>query len=129
MMISRSIRRFSALAAVFAVSLQALWPLLSHARPKDFALLTPLCTVDGITHYLEIKTGKTTPLEQRSAQHGEHCKLCVFGDDKAVAVSSLDVSVFLLAGNTGDRTALRAKPFHELPKILSARPRAPPAVA
>ena len=92
--------RLAALLAAFAVMLQALWPLLSHARPKDPSLLVPVCTVDGVTHYLDLKSGKA-PLDERSALHGEHCKLCVFGDGKALAVPSLDVAVFLLAGDAG----------------------------
>jgi hypothetical protein len=84
MRVGRSLRRCAALAAIFAIALQALWPLVSHAGQKDRSLLVPLCTIDGITHFQEIQLGKA-PLEQRSAQHGEHCKLCVFGGDRDVA--------------------------------------------
>ena len=128
MMFSRSIRRFAALAAIFAITLQALWPLLSHARPKDVALLAPLCTVDGITHYLEIKAGKPTPLDERSAQHGEHCKLCVFGGDRDAAVPYSNALVLVVQASTPD-ISLPAGPPADPLHLLSARPRAPPAIA
>jgi hypothetical protein len=121
----RSVRRFAALAAILAIALQALWPLLSHARPKDPSLLVPVCTVEGITHYLEIKAGRTTPLDDRSASHGEHCKLCVLGDGNAFAVSSLDLSAFLLAGDANPETVGPAEPFLEATR-LPTQPRAPP---
>ena len=128
MMLHRSLRRFAALAAAFAVTLQALWPLLSHARPNDKTLLVPLCTVDGITHYLEIKSGKT-PLDQRSASHGEHCKLCIFGDAKAAVVSAPDNSAFLPVSSTDQRPVSPAPQLSRLPHLFPAQPRAPPAVS
>ena len=127
MILRRSFRRFAAVAAACAISLQALWPLLSHARPKDLSLLAPLCTVDGVTHYLEIKAGRTTPLEQRSAQHGEHCKLCVFGDGKAVASLPPDCPAFLLVLDGNPAIAPPAASYHGAAQSLPAQPRAPPA--
>jgi len=128
MILARSMKRFAALAAVFAITLQALWPLLSHARPNDISLLAPLCSVDGATHYLEIKAGKPTPLDQRSAQHGEHCKLCVFGDGKSLALVA-PVSISLLTGKEGDETAVSFQSPFESPLLLPSQPRAPPAIA
>jgi hypothetical protein len=125
MMRFRRGRRFAALAAMFAITLQALWPLLSHARPGGPSLLVPVCTVEGVTHYLEIKAGRTTPLEERSASHGEHCKLCVLGDGNAFAVFSLDLSAFLPAGHAIGETAKPAEPLREATH-LPAQPRAPP---
>jgi len=114
--------------AAFAVMLQALWPLLSHARPRDPSLLVPICTIDGITHYLELKSGKT-PLDERSALHGEHCKLCVFGDAKAVAVAALDISVFLLVDNKTHKAVYRPVPSPEPANHPPAQPRAPPEIS
>jgi hypothetical protein len=128
MKLFRSVKRFAALAAMLAITLQALWPLLSHARPNDPSLLVPVCTVDGITHYLEIKYGRTTPLDERTASHGEHCKLCVLGDGNAFAVLSLDLSAFLLAGNAIGAIARPAEPLLEATH-LPAQPRAPPQVS
>jgi Protein of unknown function (DUF2946) len=128
MMVGRSIRRFAAFAAVFAVTLQALWPLLSHARPKDLSLLAPLCTVDGITHYLEVKAGKPTPLDERSAQHGEHCKLCVFGGDRDAAVQPWIESAFV-SPVTNSVVSSFAVTFSRSAYLLPAHPRAPPQLS
>ena len=123
MMLFRSRRRFAALAAMLAIMLQALWPLLSHARPKDPPLLVPVCTVDGVTHYFELKAGKT-PLDERTASHGEHCKLCVFGDGNSFAVLGSDFSTFLPAGNALRKTSQAEPPLEAT--HLPAQPRAPP---
>lgn len=119
--------RLVAWLAAGAVLLQALWPLLSHARPKDPSLLVPVCTIDGVTHFLEIKKGKT-PLEERSASHGEHCKLCVFGPEKPVAAGDAKAvfSPFETAAVRFLRTG-RSDPPGFFP--ASARPRAPPAAS
>ena len=118
--------RLVAWIAACAVLLQALWPLLSHARPRDPSLQVPVCTIDGVTHFLEIKTGKT-PLEERSSSHGEHCKLCVFGDGKPVlnAVVHPDASLWVAS----HKVAALQSSFPEQLQLLSARPRAPPAVS
>ncbi len=128
-MLSRSIRRCAALAAVFAITLQALWPLLSHARPAELSLLAPLCTIDGVTHYLEIKAGKSTPLDERSAQHGEHCKLCVFGSGKLAVLASATVPALLV--ETGSTLAVTSRqPSHQKHQLHPpAQPRAPPAIS
>jgi Protein of unknown function (DUF2946) len=118
--------RLAAFAAMLAMALQAFWPLLAQARPRIAGELVPVCTVEGTTHYLELPAGKS-PLDERSASHGEHCKLCVFGDGKAVDVSSVDLSVFLRTGNTEQSTATPSVPFHQSPHLLPAQPRAPPS--
>lgn len=117
-------RRSVAWIAAFAVLLQALWPLLSHARPKDASLLVPVCTVDGVTHFLEIKTGKT-PLEERRSSHGEHCKLCVFGGDKVAAVVA-PVSVALISGTSQAVPLAKFVPLAVSTRRSPAHPRAPP---
>ena len=127
MMFTRSTRHFTAFAAVFAITLQALWPLLSHARPKDPSLLVPVCTVDGITHNLEIKSGRTTPLDERSASHGEHCKLCVFGGDRDVAVLPANVPA-LIAEASQSEVSPSAEQCTVPLYLFSSRPRAPPAI-
>jgi len=127
MMIRRSFRRFAALAAVFAITLQALWPLLSHARPQDPSLQVPVCTVDGVTHYIEIKSGKTTPLDERSATHGEHCKLCLLGDGKAVL--SVTVGPVTASRIPSCKVVAIQNSLQEQSPLLSAHPRAPPQVS
>ncbi len=122
-----ALRRFAALAALLAIGLQSLWPLIAHAKPRVAGELVPVCTINSITHYLELPAGKT-PLEQRSASHGEHCQLCVFGNGKAAAiVSSPAVSVFSFE-KTFVRTESRSIPAAEATDHPPAQPRAPPVV-
>jgi hypothetical protein len=116
--------RLVAWIATFAVLLQALWPLLSHARPKDASLLVPVCTIDGVTHFLELKTGKT-PLDERSSSHGEHCKLCVFGGDKVAVVVAPD-AVVLISGALQARPLAKFVPLSVSAHRSRAHPRAPP---
>ena len=78
-------RSFAAWLANLGIALQALWPLISQARPEVPGHLVPLCTVDGVTHYLELPGGKP-PGEERSATYHEHCKLCVFGVERLGAL-------------------------------------------
>ena len=124
MMFSRLFRRSAALAAAAAIALQALWPLLAQARPADPTVQVPLCSVDGAVHYQEIKLGKSTPLDERAASHGEHCKLCVLGDGKAVLNGAVD-SVFVPCGKSSKVVTLKSS-FQEPLHIFSASPRAPP---
>ena len=128
MRLSLSGRRLAALAAAFAVALQALWPLLSHARPQDPSLLVPLCTVEGVTHYLELKTGKT-PLDERTALHGDHCQLCVFGADRHAAISSGHATPRAVSSCTDSTNFFHASPLPEPLSRSPAQPRAPPAVS
>jgi hypothetical protein len=125
-----SLRRNRSIAwiAAFAVLLQALWPLLSHARPNDLSLPITLCSVNGVTHSLEIKVGKTTPLDKRAASHGEHCKLCVFGDGKGVALVVVDLSPFAPEIQSS-RNSGTPQAFFPQEALNSARPRAPPAAS
>ena len=126
MTFNRGNRRIAALAAAFAILLQTLWPLLSHARPKDPSLLVPVCTVDGVTHYLEIKTGETTPLEERSSTHDEHCKLCVFESARDVAVPGSND--FLSVSSISEDSQIISRPVSSVRPAghYPARPRAPP---
>jgi hypothetical protein len=60
--------------AMLAIALHALWPLIAQARPKS-AVLVPVCTVEGVTHYIELPGGRT-PLDDSAASHQEHCAYC-----------------------------------------------------
>ncbi|MGQ0512080.1 MAG: DUF2946 family protein [Betaproteobacteria bacterium] len=126
MILQRSLRKGAAIAAMLALVLQALWPLVSQAASRERTELVPLCTVDGITHFLELKLGKT-PLEKRTALHGEHCKLCVFGADR-LAVLPPPVAVALLVDLPAAMPSVASATL--LPDSFShppAQPRAPPA--
>ena len=46
-------KKFTTWLAILAVALNALWPLIAQARPKN-VLLVPVCTVEGVTHYMEL---------------------------------------------------------------------------
>src|SRR5438477_10469718 len=70
------VRKLGMWLALLAIALQAAWPLLAAAKPRGVALV-PLCTVDGVTHYLEVPTGK--PPAGDPALHGDHCAFCLIG--------------------------------------------------
>ena len=124
MILFRSVRRVAALAAIFALALQALWPLVAQARPRIAGELVPVCTIEGVTHYLELPAGKS-PLEERSASHGEHCQLCVFGAERNVAPVFQDE--FLVSQPETSRPSSRVVPGTEPLDHPPAQPRAPPA--
>ena len=111
--------------AVIAMALQALWPLLAQARPRS-SVLVPVCTVQGVTHYVELPAGKS-PAEEQSDTHHEHCSFCSFGGER-VTLSPFLQSII-------STTAEEAQPPHvdacdlRGEKAASARPRAPPAVS
>jgi len=109
---------------MLAVLLNALWPLLAHAKPAG-SLTVPVCTVGGETHYIEIERGDS-PLDQRSKAQHDHCKLCVFGAERVTALPSQQ-AVLALDAAIDARPAPRSEP---LPAFLAFRPeqsRAPPA--
>ena len=69
-------RKLATWLGIAAIALQIAWPLIAVAKPRAVTLV-PLCTVDGVTHYLEVPTGKAPPEE--SSSHGDHCALCYLG--------------------------------------------------
>ena len=116
--------RTAALLAIFAVALQALWPLLAQAKPTVPGERVPVCTIEGITHYVELPA-VDTPVEKRSAAHHEHCKMCVFGAEKLAALPVAAPPVVLVAGRERAADAISAVPAsNSFPK--PALPRAPP---
>ncbi|SRR5581483_7608331 len=117
------LRRSAAWLAALAMALQALWPLIAQARPRSVTLV-PICAVEGVTHYYELKGGET-PLEKRSASQHEHCAFCAFHDARAIALPnaprpplvSHPAAVTPLYALVAQAVAQRHPP---------ARPRAPP---
>ena len=109
--------------AIVLVALNALGPRVAHARPTVPGLLVPLCTIDGITHYSELPAPKP-PLEQRSDANHEHCKICVFGIERAF-VSTVPLPVINPAGRE-IAPPLAAAELADRLLDSSARPRAPP---
>lgn len=120
---TRASRRAAWLLAFFAVVLQATWPLLAQATPRSF-LLVPVCSAGGETHYAEVP-GAPSPVEKRSAQHGQHCGLCVVGAAMAPAAPDLPV----LAGVSFSAPSTNTTFFAAVPAVLPGRPRAPPALS
>ncbi|HZQ75568.1 MAG TPA: DUF2946 family protein [Burkholderiales bacterium] len=118
------LRRSAAWLAALAMALQALWPLIAQARPRSVTLV-PICTVEGVTHYYELKGGET-PLEQRSAAQHEHCSFCFFGAERfaalpaALPVAACEATRFLPAD-------ARVEAPRRFPQLKGSRPRAPPA--
>jgi hypothetical protein len=117
--------RLAAWIAVLAMALNAFWPLIAQAKPSSVTLV-PVCTVQGVTHYIELPGGNS-PLEQKSSAQHEHCSFCSFGGER-VALAPLLQAIIATRVE-------QAQPPHvdacELRSETSsnARPRAPPAVS
>jgi hypothetical protein len=67
-------RKLGTWLGIAAIVLQIGLPLVAGSLPKSVALV-PLCTVDGVTHYVEVPTGKDLP----DTVHGDHCPFCCTG--------------------------------------------------
>ena len=119
--------RVAALLALFAMALSALWPLISQAKPLVPGAQVPVCTIEGITHYVELPA-TDTPVEQRSAAHHEHCKMCVFGAERVAALPVASAPFEPGAGREAVQPLFQASTspssFHP-----PAQPRAPPAAS
>ena len=116
------VRKLGTWLAILAITLQAAWPLLAAAKPRSVALV-PLCTVDGVTHYLEVPAGKT-PLDESAKTHGgDHCAFCFLGAAGAVS-SHVDFELAL------DVRGQRIAPSADLSRLSQDRnlhrARAPP---
>ena len=117
--------RIAAYLAALAMALNALWPLIAQAKPRSVTLV-PVCTVQGVTHYIELPGGNS-PLEQKSSAQHEHCSYCSFGGER-VALSPFLQSIV-------STRVEEARPPHvdacesRSERSSSARPRAPPAVS
>jgi hypothetical protein len=121
--VTRRFRTPAAWLATLAIALHALWPLIAHAKPAN-ALLVPVCSIEGTTHYVELQ-GSDTPLDKRSAAQHDHCKLCVFGAERlavpAAQFPALPVAVAPDGVAVLHRVVLPAFQF-----VPPAQPRAPP---
>jgi hypothetical protein len=116
-------RRLPAYLAILAIALQALWPLLAQAKPKN-VVLVPVCTVQGVTHYIELPKGNA-PVEQKTASQHDHCSFCTGGGDRiALAANPADPLLLKVASSAPRSTD---HPFLESQKHFHARSRAPPA--
>ena len=117
-------RRLPAYLAIVAIALQALWPLLAQARPKD-VVLVPVCTVQGVTHYLELpKSG--APIEQKAASQHDHCSFCSGGGDR---IAPSCTSAFKAIAPSSFAVPANELVLLEYQSPVVARPRAPPAAS
>ena len=112
--------------AILAIALQALWPLIAQAKPAAPSVLLPVCSVDGVTHYIELAPSDS-PLDQNSAVHHEHCQLCVFGGDRVAALPAASIPVLVVETAFEDAPVRSVVASPETPSYLPAQPRAPPA--
>src|SRR5215471_118383 len=117
-------RRLAAWLALLAIALQAFWPLLAQAKPKN-VVLVPVCTVQGVTHYVELpKSG--VPVERRAASQHDHCSFCASGGERAALASAFPVLKFMDVSSTP--FFAREEIAVENHSVSAARPRAPPVL-
>jgi hypothetical protein len=114
--------------AAFAVVLQALWPLLAHARPGESRLLAPVCAVGGSTHYIDLNSGKAPP-EERGALFGNHCKLCTVGFDRIAALPAEPAVLLAVVKPAVEQAIAQPVPLPEPLNHPPAQPRAPPEIS
>jgi len=118
------VRKLGSWIALLAIVLQASWPLLANAKPRAVALV-PLCTVDGVTHYLELPAGET-PLEESSRTHHEHCSFCFLGQLCAVASQP---GIGMACDARAEKAPAAATPAPAQPRFIIQDARAPPFCA
>jgi hypothetical protein len=120
-----NLRRSAAWLAAFAMALQALWPLIAQAKPRS-STLVPICTVEGVTHYFELKKGDS-PLEKSSTARHESCAFCLLGG--AAALPSVP-HVFHADSLVADEPVQPLlQPFASRSFSSAHPPRAPPVVS
>jgi len=95
------------------MALQALWPLIAQAKP---ATLVPVCTVGGVTHYVEVPTGGTPA----DSQH-EHCSFCFTG--AALPLQEVVQGLGAFSFSSPESCSFSSRGF----TLVSAAARAPPA--
>jgi len=105
------------------MALQALWPLVAQAKPDVPGVRVPVCTIEGITHYVELPAADS-PVEQSSAAHHEHCKMCVFGAAKLALAAVTHLLPTSRAREPAAQTSCAV--FSASASDLPAQPRAPP---
>src|SRR6185369_12953020 len=119
--------RFAALLAIFAIAMQALWPLIAQAKPVVPGERVPVCTIEGITHYIELPAPDSA-VEKSSAAHHEHCKMCVFGAER-IAVLPVAAPLITLAQDPQQSLDSLCAVSSPSPLHRPALARAPPAAS
>lgn len=118
--------RTATLLALLAMALQMFWPLLARSKPSGPALLVEICTIEGVTHYVQLPAGKT-PLEQRCEHQHEHCQFCVFGSERNATLASPEHHTSVVAPASAGPGNVVHIPAHARSLHPLAQPRAPPA--
>jgi hypothetical protein len=118
-------KRFGTVFAMLAMAMQVLLPVVAQARPGIAGELVPVCSFQGTTHYIELPAENSGPGE-RSRTQAEHCKLCVFGTDRNVAVQPARMPLLFACAAVAyiawpPESASPQSPLHAL-----AQSRAPP---
>jgi hypothetical protein len=96
--------------------------LLAQAKPKS-VLLVPVCTVQGVTHYVELPSGDA-PVERKAASQHDHCSFCGSGGERAALPSGF--SGFQVQSFSSFSFPKLEVPFEQQKKSFTANPRAPP---
>lgn len=115
------VRRLGHWLAVLAIALHAAWPLIANAKPKSVHLV-PLCTVEGITHYVEVPGGGS-PLDDSTNAHRDHCSFCFLG---TVGLLPSHVEAPLLAASATEQVASAVEYSHSNAVLIVHGARAPP---
>lgn len=123
---TRRRRRIALFLASVAIGLQALWPLLAQAKPGS-ATLVPVCTVEGVTHYIELPAANT-PLEERSSSSHEHCAFCMLAADRISCPSAAESWLLVAADISSVVLVSLPAPRMQLLARSPGRPRAPPVI-
>ena len=118
--------RLTAWFAIAAIVLQGLWPLLANARPAS-SILVPICTVEGVTHYVELPSGGT-PKEGTAAGQHDHCAFCAFELARILPLVPTAHRFALLTASHAALTAYISAPDKGRLHHPPAQPRAPPAI-
>jgi hypothetical protein len=116
-----TVRRLAHWLAFLAIALHAAWPLIANAKPKS-AHLVPLCTVEGVTHYIEVPGG-STPLDDSANSHHDHCSFCFLG---AGGLVSSRADLALPSALASERIALGTERSHVGAALIVHGARAPP---
>ncbi len=116
--------RVAALIAMGAMALNALWPLISQAQPKDPTLYTTICSVQGGVQTVDLSGGKLPADED--GKHQKHCKLCVAGGDRLQALLPTPAASFRVAASAADTPVVRYAAAPCSTPDSPALPRAPP---
>jgi hypothetical protein len=120
--------RIFALIAMGAMALNALWPLISQAQPRDPALYATICSVQGGVQTIDL-SGGGIPADHDGGRHQKHCKLCVAAGDRLQALLPAPVVPLRIAGGTADTPVARPAAAPCSTSDSPALPRAPPSHA